>query len=235
MQHILHTITYLQEFNSISIIVRLLLSVLLGGLIGIERSRSGRAAGLRTHILVCLGSAIASMVGLYINEAYGESGDISRIAAQVVSGLGWIGAGVILVKNEATVTGLTTAACVWSVGTIGIATGYGFYEAAIIGTLLMFFITKTLNTFDDKLRHSMKEISIYVEFINAKQINTTLAEIKKMDLHIDVIHPEKTKTNSTDGVGAELLVHIKKDADVNKTIEHINEIENVNFAILTSE
>ena len=233
MQRILTIITYLQDFNIVSIIVRLLLSVLLGGLIGIERSRSGRAAGLRTHILVCLGASIASMTGLYINETYG-AGDVSRIAAQVVSGVSFVSAGTILIKNEATVTGLTTAACVWAVGTVGIAVGYGFYEAAILGTLLMFFITKTLNVLDRKLRHNMKEISVYIEFLNAKQLNSTLSEIKKLDINIEMVRLEKAKTSSTSGIGADLMVHVKKDIDVDEMIKRINEIDNVNFAILTN-
>jgi putative Mg2+ transporter-C (MgtC) family protein len=227
-------IEYLQDFNALSIIVRLLLAVLLSGLIGMERSKSGRAAGLRTHILVCLGATIASMTGLYINKTTGNSVDVTRIAAQVISGIGFLGAGTILVKHEATVTGLTTAACVWAVGTIGIAVGYGFYEAATLGTLLMFFITKTLNVLDKKLRHNMKEISIYVEVLNAKQLNFTLSNIKKLNLNVEMVRLEQAKTHSSDGVGIDLLIHVTKDADINEMVKQINEIENVNFAILTS-
>jgi putative Mg2+ transporter-C (MgtC) family protein len=225
-------IEYLRDFNAISIIVRLSLAVLLSGLIGIERSKSGRAAGLRTHILVCLGSTIASMTGLYINKMVG--GDASRIAAQVISGIGVVSAGSIMVRHKSTIIGLTTAACVWAVGTVGIAIGYGFYEAAIIGVLLIIFITTTLNALDSRLRHNMKEISVYIEFIDSKRINTTISMIKGIGVEIETVSVEKTKTSSQNGIGASLLIHINKKKDIDAFIEQLNKIDNVEFAIRTT-
>lgn len=224
-------ISYLRDFNCISVLIRLLLSVILGGLIGLERSKSGRAAGLRTHILVCLGATIASMTGLYINKSMG--GDVSRIAAQVVSGIGWLG-GTIIVRNKATITGLTTAACVWAVGTIGIAIGYGFYEAAIMGMLLIVFITTTLNTLDSKLRHNMDEFTIYVEFKDATVINDTLQEMQRVGVEIESLSLEQSKIKSKDGIGAELVVHVHKSKNPNKYVDKLHDIENVNFAIRTT-
>ena len=227
-------IAYLSDFNQVSVVFRLLLSIFLGGLIGIERSKSGRAAGLRTHVLVCLGATIASMTGLYIDEAYGNAGDVTRIAAQVISGVGFVSAGTILVRNQAVVTGLTTAACVWAVGTIGIAIGYGFYEAAIIGVLLIVFITTTLNALDSKLRHNMKEVAVYVEFVGTKQLNSSLEEIKNMGVEIESVALARAKTNSQDSVGAELAIHINKNQDVDAFVEKLNNIDNVKFAVRTT-
>lgn len=227
-------VDYLRDFNVYSIVMRLLLAALLSGIIGMERSKSNRAAGLRTHILVCLGATIAAMTGLYINKFCGGTGDMSRIAAQVISGIGFLGAGTILVKNQATIIGLTTAACVWTVGAIGIAVGYGFYEAAIIGTLLIFIITKYLSVVDKKLRHNMKEISVYIEFVNAKQLNATLTLIKNIGVVIDRIHLEKSKTNLPEGIGAEVILHFK-DKEIDALVEQLNEVENVNFAIITEQ
>jgi putative Mg2+ transporter-C (MgtC) family protein len=230
---ILETISYLREFNIASTILRLILAVLLSGLIGIERSKSGRAAGLRTHILVCLGAAIASMTGLYINAMY-NTGDVSRIAAQVVSGISFLGAGTILVRNKATVTGLTTAACIWAVGTIGIAIGYGFYEVALIGTCLILFINNILNRVDKKIRHNMKDMSIYVEFVNVKQLNATLDAFEKLGLEIDIVDLVETKTKLTDGIGAEIIVQIHKQQNEHDLVEKINNVSNVHFAIITN-
>ena len=226
-------ISYLRDFNCVSILIRLLLAVLLGGLIGIERSKSGRAAGLRTHILVCLGATIASMTGLYVNDVY-NSGDVTRIAAQVVSGISFIGAGIVAIKHKTTVTGLTTAACVWAVGTIGIAIGYGFYEAAIIGVLLIIFIATTLNALDKRIRHNMKEVSVYIEFIDAKQLNATLQEIKNANIELETVSLEKSKTDVNDGIGAELVIHIHKNRDFDAFVEQLNLIENVKFAVRTT-
>ena len=232
MNDINAAIAYLKEFNTISIVVRLILSIILGGFIGIERSKSGRAAGLRTHILVCLGSTIASMTGLYINQMVG--GDASRIAAQVISGIGVVSAGSIMIRHKSTIVGLTTAACVWAVGTVGIAIGYGFYEAAIIGVLLIMFITTTLNALDSRLRHDMKEVSVYVEFVDSKNINTTLSMIKEIGVEIETISVEKTKTSSHNGIGADLLIHINKKKNIDAFIEQLNQIENIEFAIRTT-
>jgi putative Mg2+ transporter-C (MgtC) family protein len=223
---------YLRDFNMASIIVRLLLAVLLGGLIGMERSKVGRAAGLRTHILVCLGAAIASMTGLYLNKMVG--GDASRIAAQVISGIGVVSAGSIMIRHKSTIIGLTTAACVWAVGTVGIAIGYGFYEAAIVGVLLIMFITTTLNALDSRLRHNMKEVSVYIEFVDSKYINTTLSAIKEIGVEIETVSVEKTKTSAQNGIGACLLIHINKNKDINAFMEQLNKIENIEFAIRTT-
>jgi putative Mg2+ transporter-C (MgtC) family protein len=223
---------YLQEFNTVSIVVRLLLSVILSGFIGFERSRREQAAGLRTHILVCLGATIASMTGLYINATYGGTGDVTRIAAQVVSGIGFLGAGTIIVRNHNTVTGLTTSACVWAVGAIGIAIGYGFYLAAVVGSLLIMFITNTLSKLDKKVRIRIKSVSIYVEFAVAKQLNATLEEIGKSVVEIGELELVKPKTNAIDGVGAEMILHINKKQEVGPLISKINDMENVLFAIV---
>ncbi|MBQ0083828.1 MAG: MgtC/SapB family protein [Clostridiales bacterium] len=121
------------------ILIRTVMAVVLGGLIGNERARHGRAAGMRTHILVCLGAAMTSMTSIFVSSL-GIEGDFFRISAQVVSGIGFIGAGMIILKNGNIITGLTTAAGVWTTGTIGIAVGYGFYWGALI-VAAMFLIT----------------------------------------------------------------------------------------------
>jgi putative Mg2+ transporter-C (MgtC) family protein len=217
----------------VSVIVRLFLAILLSGLIGMERSKVGRAAGLRTHILVCLGATIASMTGLYINSYYG-SGDATRIAAQVISGISFLGAGTILVKNKSIVTGLTTSACIWVVGTIGIAVGYGFYEAAVLGAFLIFFITKAFSSLDTKLRHNMKEVLIYVEFISSKSLNETLSKMKNLGIEIENVKLVQSKTHIQDGIGADMVIHVNKNKYVDDLMEQINDLDNVKFSIVTS-
>ena len=105
-------ITTMSEFNELSISFRLLLALLMGGFIGMERGRHGSAAGMRTHILVCVGACMTALVGLYL-QGINPNGDASRIAAQVISGIGFLGVGTIMIRNQSVVTGLTTAACVW--------------------------------------------------------------------------------------------------------------------------
>lgn len=224
-------IEYLRDFNLLSIIIRLLLATILSGLIGMERSKNGQAAGLRTHILVCLGATIASMTGIFIHTQY-NTGDIARIAAQVISGIGFIGSATVLVKNNSVITGLTTAACVWATGAIGIAIGYGFYEAAIIGTLLIWFITDKLSGIDKNVYRGTKPLCIYLEIINANLLNTTLTQIKSQNVRIEDVQLFPAKTNTENGIGLELSLQVKKEVNVDMFLETINNMDNVNFAIL---
>jgi putative Mg2+ transporter-C (MgtC) family protein len=124
--------------NDTEVIIRLLAAVILGGLIGLEREAAGRAAGLRTHILVCVGSTLIMLTSIYLFEAYAERTQIDpgRLAAQVVSGIGFLGAGTII-RMGTSVKGLTTAASLWVVSAVGLAVGCGFLIAALFTTLLV--------------------------------------------------------------------------------------------------
>lgn len=118
------------------IVVRLVVASILGGLVGLERERLNRAAGLRTHVLVSVGSALFTLLSLYGFREVGKVNDPSRVAAQIVSGIGFLGAGTIM-KHGATVRGLTTAATLWVVAGIGMAAGAGYYLGALVTTLVV--------------------------------------------------------------------------------------------------
>ena len=151
----------LREITFLSVVVRMLLAFLCGGVIGIERSYKNRPAGFRTHILICIGATVASMTGLYLYLNAHLPTDISRIGAQVVSGLGFIGAGTIIVTRDRNIKGLTTAAGLWASGIIGLAIGAGYYEGGVIATLLVLiteiFIARleTRMTYSSDLRLSV--------------------------------------------------------------------------------
>ncbi|MBQ9264685.1 MAG: MgtC/SapB family protein [Clostridia bacterium] len=127
----------LRGMDFFSILLRMLLSCLCGAVIGLERSYKNRPAGFRTHILVCMGSAAAALTGLYLFLVLQLPSDISRISGQVISGLGFIGAGTIIVTKKLTIKGLTTAAGLWTAGIIGLAIGSGYYEIGLMGTVLV--------------------------------------------------------------------------------------------------
>lgn len=138
MQNTLHLIVEtLDDFNIWSVSLRILLSALIGGIIGSERGRHGRAAGLRTHILVSLGATMTTMLGFYVAHELGFNSDPLRMGSQVVSGIGFLGAGTIMVRNRLRVTGLTTAAGLWTTACIGLAIGIGFYLGAILAFLVV--------------------------------------------------------------------------------------------------
>ena len=132
---------WLLEPNLLTLIIRTLLAIICAGVIGFERDAHGSAAGLRTHILVCLGAMIAMSTGVFAATHF--SGDASRRGAQVVSGIGFLGAGTIMV-NRGHIKGLTTAAGLWTSACIGLAIGTGFYEAAIVGSIAVLIVEKWL-------------------------------------------------------------------------------------------
>lgn len=175
------------------VLIRIVLAALLGGFIGNERGKHGSQAGLRTHILVCLGATMTSMAGLYSTEILGYNGDPFRIAAQVVSGIGFLGAGMIIVKNGNTITGLTTAAGMWTTATIGIALGMGFYSGAIILTLACVFTAAFLTRVERKRKNS---IHIYLEVNDLASSGDITDRIREMLLHdclLEIISPKSGK------------------------------------------
>ena len=130
-------IEYMQSFNLVTVTVRLVLAMIIGGVIGLERGKQGRAAGMRTHILVCIGAALTAMIGFYLYDVMDMATDPMRIAAQVISGIGFLGAGTIFIKGRFQITGLTTAAGLWADAVVGLCLGAGFFEAAIVATVLI--------------------------------------------------------------------------------------------------
>ena len=144
-------IEYLRDFNIVTVLIRLLLAMIVGGVVGIERGKQGRAAGMRTHILVCLGATLASMIGLYTYEILGYGNDPLRVAAQVISGIGFLGVGTILIKGRFQITGLTTAAGLWTVAAIGLTLGIGFYEGALITSVLAVLTVTIIHRLEYKI------------------------------------------------------------------------------------
>ena len=207
----------------IETVVRSLAAVLIGSLIGSERARHGRAAGMRTHILVCLGSCMTAMTSMYISQTLGV-GDASRIPAQVISGIGFLGAGMIILKANNVITGLTTAAGVWTTATIGIAVGYGYYIGAIIVTVLFL---ATIILFAKFERHRKSAEVIYIELDNLYKVNATLAELEKYIPEAFSYQIFAPKSNHSGNVGINLVIDKRIDLDISR----LTEIENVVFAI----
>lgn len=146
--------------------LRLVLSCILGGIIGYERQSRRKSAGLRTNVLVCLGSCLIMVmsVALYQDVEGKTNADPARLAAQVVSGIGFLGAGAIM-KEGLSVTGLTTAACLWVVAGVGLAVGAGFYAGALISTGLVFVTLGSLSRLDDWVDHE-KNLSLNIHTVD---------------------------------------------------------------------
>ena len=159
------------------------MSVLLGGAIGLERGLKNRPAGLRTYMLVCMGSCLVMMTNQYATQVYG-AGDPVRMGAQVVSGIGFLGAGTIVVTRRHQIKGLTTAAGLWASAAAGLAIGIGFYEAALLGGGAIFVVLTLLQSWDNRMHRNSKVIDIYVELDQTVNLGTFMQQMREMDLEI---------------------------------------------------
>lgn len=171
----------IREVTYTAIAFRLFLSVLLGGMIGMERGLKNRPAGLRTYMLVCLGSCTVMITNQYVFQAFGV-GDPTRMAAQVISGVGFLGAGTIIVTVRNQIKGLTTAAGLWASACVGLALGIGLYEVAIPGGIGIFVIMMVVQKLDSYMRQNARLIEVYVELAPHVHIGAFLSHIRKLDL-----------------------------------------------------
>ena len=218
-------ITTLAGLNCWSVAARILLATLIGGCIGSERGRHGRAAGLRTHILVCLGSTMTVMVGIYSVQILGLGGDPMRISAQVISGIGFLGAGTILTRGHFHITGLTTAAGLWTTACLGLAIGAGFYFGAIMAWIVM---TLAITVFT-RLERSVKQHhmdTFYVELSEATMVNEFS---RTMAGDITSLQVFKAKSGIPAHIGLECTV--KDLEDSNEMLERLRALDYVVIAI----
>ena len=171
----------LREINTATILFRMVLAMICGGLIGIERSMKNRPAGFRTHILIIIGATTASLTGHYIYLIMNLPTDMSRLGAQVITGLGFIGAGTIIVTGSKTVKGLTTAAGLWATGIVGLSIGAGFYEGAIAGTIAILFCEIVMSRF--RFRR-YKTFHCVINYLHKDTLDHILRHCK--DLHFAI-------------------------------------------------
>jgi putative Mg2+ transporter-C (MgtC) family protein len=195
----------LQELNFLTVSLRLLLAVLCGGVIGYERGRKGRAAGLRTHMLVCLGAATAMLVNQYLFDFYG-TGDPARIGAQVVSGIGFLGVGTIIITGHRQVRGLTTAAGLWASACIGLAAGCGFYEGALVATVLAYLAVKFLARVDKRVLGKLESMTFYVELEPLCRLSTLLLQLREKSCRMVDLELHGHENDPAEGLSAIITV-----------------------------
>ena len=222
---------YLHTSNIPVIIIRLLLATFCGGIIGFCRSVKKRGAGFKTHILVCLGASLIMMTGEYIFEnVSGGTGDVARLAAQVVSGVGFLGAGTIMVTGHNQVKGLTTAAGLWACSGIGLAVGIGFYSGGIICTLIVFLVYNYMQKIDDIAYEHSRVYDLYVEFESRKYITPFMSAMKEEGFKFLSLELSKSKKNKEEIVNATMSIEVSsksKGIDVQKFIEGLEGVNSV--------
>jgi len=219
----------LREVTSISVLLRIFSAVLIGGVIGIDRGRKKRPAGLRTYMLVCVGSCLIMLTNQYIFQNSG-TGDPVRTGAQVVSGIGFLGAGSIIVTKRNQIRGLTTAAGLWTSAGIGLSLGIGFYEAALVSGIAIFFVLSVLQSWDNKMHHRSKMMELYIEYSEKAGLGTLIRSLRELDAEIESIQMQN-EGSKEDNV-RELIVarRLHKKGNHSPLLREIQTIEGVLYA-----
>lgn len=177
----------IREVTYLAVAIRIVLAAILGGAIGLERGMKNHPAGLRTYMLVCSASCLIMLTNQYIYQVF-QTGDPVRMGAQVVSGIGFLGAGTIALTKHNQVKGLTTAAGLWASAAIGLAVGIGFYEAAILGWIAIFAIMIGLHQIDNKMHRNAKVMEVYIEIETAMSLSSIMNNIRSLDVEFDSIY-----------------------------------------------
>ena len=212
---------FLRELTALSMFVRLLLAMLCGGLIGLDRQRKHRPAGFRTHMLVCMGATLTMLLSQYevalletiwADQAASVGGhvDVARFGAQVINGIGFLGAGTIIVTARQKVQGLTTAAGLWASACLGLAIGAGFYECVVIVFALIILVFRTLPFMESMLMERARNMNIYVEFRSVLDVSPLIGRIKSCDVHIYEVEIQREGVDKGKNPSAIFTIRLNK-------------------------
>ena len=200
---------YLRELNLASMALRVFLAMLMGGVIGFDRELKGRPAGFRTYMLVAMGAASTAILGQYLNlmlstqwadsfQIVGRRTDAVRLGAQVISGIGFIGTGTIMVTARHEVKGLTTASCLWASACMGLAIGAGFYECVLIGFLLIVLSIGVLPALERAVIAKARNMNIYIRLDSVEHLGDVINQMKTSGLMVYEVEIDKEEN----GLGA---------------------------------
>ena len=226
----------LRTLSTASVCLRLLLAMAVGGIIGLERGRKGRAAGFRTYMLVCLGAALTMLLGQYQSHMLatawqgltgGFNSDITRFSAQVINGVGFLGAGTIIVTGRQEVKGLTTAAGLWASACVGLAIGAGFYECVLLGFLLILLCVCLLPAIENLLVASSRNMNIYVEFESLDDVGSILNCIKAQDVQIYEVDIDHGHNEYAHNPNATFAIRLRKKQMHSEVLAALSELEHI--------
>ncbi len=234
----LHQLDYLREINTASVLLRLTLAMFCGGMIGLERARKHRPAGFRTYMLVCMAAALTMLLSQYeaymLNHVWAERAaeigirtDVSRFGAQVINGIGFLGAGTILVTGQQKVKGLTTAAGLWASACMGLAVGAGFYECVGLAFLLIFLVVHLLPAVELYIVENAKNMNIYVEFHSLNDVAEIINRIKAKDVTIYEVEVDHGKQTPSQPPNAVFSLRMNRPGSHAKILASISELEAV--------
>ena len=218
----------IRELTLTSIAVRILVAVVLGGIIGLERGMKNRPAGLRTYMLVCLGSCVVMLINQYTAQVFG-TGDPVRLGAQVISGIGFLGAGTIVVTSHNQIKGLTTAAGLWASACIGLAIGIGLYEVALIAGLCVFLVLTVLHEMDYFMRSRTHMLDAYIELDQSVSLGKFIRGIREQGLEISNIQREHDTNYGSEVLPFTATIKGKKKSNQDDLIRLIRKMDGVKY------
>lgn len=228
MENLINDISnYLKEVNTVSIILRLTIATICGGILGAERGRKNRPAGFRTHILVCIGATMVMITSQYMTDVLKISTDASRMGAQVISGIGFLGAGTIIVVGRNQIKGLTTAAGLWSCACMGLAIGIGFYEGAIITCAFLFGVLTLLHKLDLHSRTHSRILDVYAELKDISGVTNFMNSVKSDGTKISNIEVRKSTEMDRHIIGLTMTLSLAGKIDHSEYILKLHTIEDV--------
>jgi len=228
----------LRGLNLLSILVRLFLAMVLGGIVGLERGRKHRAAGFRTYMLVCMGAALTMLLGQYQDlmlttrwaeqaAALGGRSDIARYGAQVISGIGFLGAGTIVLTGRKEVKGLTTAAGLWACACMGLAIGAGFYECVVLGLVLVFLCIRVLPLLEIQMRKRSRNMNLYIEFSQIQEIRAVTACLRQMGVVVADVEIEPGQKEFQEYSNAVLNLKLKNKQSHSEILSAVSQIDHL--------
>lgn len=212
-----------RDLTTGAVVLRMLLAAAAGGAIGLEREFRRRPAGFRTHILICLGACITTMTSQYLLLEMHYYTDITRLGAQVVAGIGFVGAGAIVVTRSRQVKGLTTAAGLWVSAIIGLSLGAGFYEGGIYAMLLVLGAELVLTRFEYRTLRNSSRLNLYVEYETRPQLDGVLMLLERE--HIKASRLEITRSGC--GYCAVLALQLPRDIDLTAVLSRVGNMPGV--------
>ena len=215
----------LLELNEWTILLRLLLAVLCSGVLGLERTRKKRPAGLRTYMLVCIGATVSMMTAQFMMDHFG--GDPGRMPAQVISGIGFLGAGTIMVTRYYRVKGLTTAAGLWVAACMGLAIGIGFYFGAIITCLVLIFVMVFADKFENRYTKKLHKLHLYLIFSSISYLKPFMEDLRARGIELSDV--ETSKSDHKEGIGLFCLLKFPSDLKHDAALELVGSYDGVLF------
>ena len=216
----------LREVTYLAVIVRLAAAVIFGGLIGLERGIKNRPAGLRTYMLVSVGACMIMLTNQYLYQVT-QNGDPMRLGAQVVSGIGFLGAGTIIVTKHNQIKGLTTAAGLWASAGVGLALGIGFYEAAAVAGLCVFFILTVLQRWDNRIHRRARFLELYLEISEDLRLSTLTKALRELDFVVQTVEFDRGALPQDSTRALTVALKANKREDHVALLERISSIEGV--------